>query len=46
MEWLENYFVLVTQYDLRTLVKTGGGEGCPQKLYSYKQKKKEYDSKS
>lgn len=45
MEWLENYFVLVTQYDLRTLVKTGGGEGCPQKLYSYKQVKKEYDSK-
>lgn len=45
IEWLENYFVLVSQYDLCTLVKTGGGEGCPQKLYSYKQVKKEYDSK-
>ena len=46
IEWLENYFVLVTQYDLCTLVKSGGGQGCPQNLDSYKQMKKVYDSKS
>lgn len=46
IEWLENYFVLVTQYDLCTLVKTGGGQSSPQSLDSYKQMKKVYDSKS
>ena len=46
IEWLENYFVLVTQYDLCTLVKSGGGQGCPQNLPSYIQMKKVYDSKS
>ena len=46
IEWLENYFVLVTQYDLCTLVKTGGGQSSPQNLDSYKQMKKVYDSKS
>lgn len=46
IEWLENYFVKVTQYDLCTLVKSGGGQGCPQNLDSYIQMKKLYDSKS
>lgn len=46
IEWLENYFVLVTQYDLCTLVKSGGGQSSPQSLDSYKQMKKVYDSKS
>ncbi len=40
IEWLENYFVLLTQYDLCTLVKSGGSQGCPQNLDSYKQMKK------
>lgn len=46
IEWLENYFVKVTQYDLFTLVKSDGGQESPQNLNSYKQKKKLYDSKS
>lgn len=46
IEWLENYFVLVTQYDLCTLVKSGGCQESPQNLDSYKQMKKVYDSKS
>lgn len=46
IEWLENYFVLVTQYDLCTLVKSGDAQGCPQNLPSYIQMKKVYDSKS
>ena len=46
IEWLENYFVLVTQYDLRTLVRSGDAQGCPQNLPSYIQMKKVYDSKS
>lgn len=46
IEWLETFFVLVTQYDLYTLVKSGGGQGCPKNLDSYKQMKKLYDSKS
>lgn len=45
MEWLENYFVLVSQYDLCTLVRSGDAQGCPQNLPSYIQMKKEYDSK-
>lgn len=40
IEWLENYFVLVTQYDLCTLVKSGDAQGCPQNLPSYIQMKK------
>lgn len=46
MEWLEKFFVLVTQYDLYTLIKSGDGQGCPQNLNSYIQMKKVYDSKS
>lgn len=46
IEWLENYFVLVTQYDLCTLVRSGDAQGCPQNLPSYIQMKKVYDSKS
>lgn len=46
IEWLENYFVLVTQYDLCTLVKSGGCQESPQNLDSYIQMKKLYDSKS
>lgn len=46
IKWLENYFVLVTQYDLCTLVKSGGCQESPQNLDSYKQMKKVYDSKS
>lgn len=46
IEWLENYFVLVTQYDLCTLVKSGGCQERPQNLDSYIQMKKLYDSKS
>lgn len=46
MEWLENYFVLVTQYDLCSLVRSGDAQGCPQNLPSYIQMKKVYDSKS
>lgn len=45
IEWLENYFVLVTQYDLCTLVRSGDAQGCPQNLPSYIQMKKVYDSK-
>lgn len=46
IEWLENYFVLVSQYDLCTLVRSGDAQGCPQNLPSYIQMKKVYDSKS
>ena len=46
IEWLENYFILVTQYDLCTLVRSGDAQGCPQNLPSYIQMKKVYDSKS
>ena len=46
IEWLENYFVKVTQYDLCTLVRSGDAQGCPQNLPSYIQMKKVYDSKS
>lgn len=46
IEWLENYFVLVTQYDLCSLVRSGDAQGCPQNLPSYIQMKKVYDSKS
>lgn len=46
IEWLENYFVKVTQYDLCTLVKSGGCQESPQNLDSYIQMKKLYDSKS
>lgn len=46
IEWLENYFVLVTQYDLYTLVRSDNAQGCPQNLPSYIQMKKVYDSKS
>lgn len=45
IEWLENYFVLVTQYDLCSLVRSGDAQGCPQNLPSYIQLKKVYDSK-
>lgn len=45
IEWLENYFVLVTQYDLCSLVRSGDAQGCPQNLPSYIQMKKVYDSK-
>lgn len=46
IEWLENYFVKVTQYDLFTLVKSGGCQESPQNLDSYIQMKKLYNSKS
>ena len=46
MEWLENFFVKVTQYDLNTLIKSGDGQRSLQNLSSYKQIKKVYDSKS
>ena len=46
IEWLENYFILVTQYDLCSLVRSGDAQGCPQNLPSYIQMKKVYDSKS
>lgn len=46
MEWLENFFVKITQYDLYTLVRTGDAKSCPQELPAYKEMKKVYDSKS
>ena len=46
IEWLENYFVLVSQYDLCILVRSGDAQRCPQNLPSYIQMKKVYDSKS
>lgn len=45
MEWLENFFVKATQFDLYTLQYSGDAKGCPQALNSYKEMKKVYDSK-
>lgn len=46
MEWLENFFVKVTEYDLYTLQFSGDAKGAPQALSSYKTMKDAFDSKS